>query len=457
MTELQQTIIGPDGKPGPDWKTDPAKYVSESTLTETLDTDVDAILADYLPQNQTHLGHEDIAKLLQSVAKSIGTYPLGRSNKWLAYGPIVIPATQNGVAILRQLRDYAKSTIDGNANIAELVDDGSKIGKLLQALSKVEGSAILAGYRNATLATRDADCQGIRLKLDLELHNLPKGETLPKQLLVPALLGQEIRDGGQAEAIRNSMGACVGGFSEFLNDHGINHETDAIGECGSCGQTNDDDEPSEISWCEKFKLTKEILDDLDESQQDDLREALGDDDDSSDSWAELLNLKADHEIRKLLLPEEKSKDNGIKYDTTVYTFVPDFQQIDGLEELPFAELARILPILQSVDDAYRAQGILPPIPGTLRKASRTYHDRKGSSVWAWEPDCARLSHQGTTAGLTVAVNVLHGQITLSYDGEVSTVTMTQNPATKYLVTENQAYSGDRAELWVGIAQGELRI
>ena len=458
IEQLQQTIIGPDGKPGPDWRIDPAKYVLACKLTGTLDKDINSILTFYRATSAAKDG-DDVARLLHAVNESIGGYAVESLDNWITYGPILIPSTANGIGTLRKIRNRAKSAIFGNDNLKAIVDADGKLGQLLAALDKLEGSAILQGYRNATQPINDPDYRGIRLELDLNLGTLPSGSRLPKQLLVPALLGREI-DGDEVEKIRDSMGACVDGFSEFLNRHGITHDTDGNYQCESCGQLDEDMESTEILNCEKFTLTQSILDDLDDDQRDEILTALGDDSDASDNWADLLESKSDDEIRKLLFPEAKEKDKeqeGIEYNAAVYTFKPDFEQIDGLDVLGFAELARILPILQSVDDAYRAQGILPPIPGTLRKASITHYDRKGDSTWAWSPDEARLAHKIASAGIIVGVNVLHGNITLSYGEHVQTVNRTDTIPGKSVVEISEVHCGDDAELWVGIAQARLTI
>ena len=189
---------------------------------------------------------------------------------------------------------------------------------------------------------------------------------------------------------------------------------------------------------------------------------------TAESWSDFLSENTDTEILTALIPEVKGdgSTDGIAYDVKLWTFVPDFESIDGLDDLEFADLARLLPILSRLETDYESKGILPPIPGALVLSVKSYTPPSGSVEFAWDPDNGTLSHRTSSRSAMIGVDVRSGDVRLSippaterptrYDVEWIALELLNN-GTPFVARMPADAGGATCRLWVDAAQGQIEL
>ena len=403
---------------------------------------------------------EALARLLDACAEAL-RYRIRSDSRWISFGPLAIPTSPRGLEILAALREYAGELVTGQSP-RSVLDDTSALARLLDEIertARMRRSGILETARNRTSAA--SEVAGFRIGFGFHaraLASMPNGNTLPPAILGAALVGREI-DGDEAREMREHADMCDSGTAEFLDRFGISYETEGGEyECDSCGSTHDDDEGGSISWISDFTLTGEMLDAIDtQGFGDSVREFFGAED-GCDEWSGMLDACDNAEILARCAP---NKEDGIRYDSSVWRFVPDFEGIDGLDGLEWSEQARALPLLVEIARAHEEASVLPPISGTLEYQRAPHESRSTvepkSYDFQWNAEAGTLTH--TIAGpLALRVSAKHGgaSIVHTIDGAERIGTLT--PIGSEFVLDAPAYEGgERAARLLGIVKGSAGI
>ncbi len=449
-----------------EWNAEPARWVEEHT--DSLLESTDAILALFvavdgirLPLTAEGSTALSLIRLLEAIRTHL-RYGARRQTEFLFYGALAVPSSPIGLQALMRLRDLANDIATGS--IDAVTDADSALGRLLSAINiGSDGSAIIGRYRNVSEG-KGASLKGIRLSVDLDPHigTLPKGTVLPTSILTRTLVGREI-DGDDIEEIRSAADLCVEGVDEFLTRFGVSHSVEGGSyECDSCGQTADSgcEDDTTIGYCEDFTLTEAMVEALD-GHADGIRKHFADGSASdAEGWTEYLSENNYAQILKALAPKKGDKEDGIRYDATQWTFAVDFEALDGLKDLEFSELARLLPVLSKVATAYEAAGLLPPIPGKLTPAPTRYQSRNGDASFSWDPDTGLFSHAVTSSGVRLTIDARHGETRLELpSGEHVSIDRrtADNPRAPFVVRCEPRDAGENACLWFGVAHGEIQL
>lgn len=403
-----------------------------------------------------------LARLLESVADSM-RYQLPREDsRFVRFGPLVVPTSPRGLDALRAIRTHANELVTGTSP-RSVLDDSSPLALLLDEIertSRMRRSGILASVKNRTSSADSVD--GFRLAFGLHaraMGAMPNGTTLPPALLGAQLVGREI-DGNEAEELRSDLDMCASGTIEFLDRFGISYEGGGGSyECGECGSEHESDECEEIESIDDFTLTSDMLDALDrQGYGEGVREFFGAED-GCDEWSGMLESCDNAEILARCAP---NAEDGISYDSSVWKFVPEFEEIDGLESLEWSEQARVLPLLVEIAQAHATASVLPPIGGTLVYQPAQYESRSVvepvSYNFDWSPQAGTLTH--TIAGpLALVVDARNGgaRIVHTIDGQARGAALTHTSGADYMLDAPAYASGERAAMLLGIVKGSAGI
>lgn len=352
--------------------------------------------------------------LLSTLQDRIPTYRRGERGEFFQFGPMLIPSSPRGMRTLSTLRTHARNFIVESSPLGLCAED-SKLGELTRALHGVsERSALVRSIQNET----KADGAGFKFRLSTDARAfsaLPKGEQAPPALLTPDMVGFVVEDPGEFQA---ECGMCEEGTIEFLREFDIAHDTEGGSyECCECGTEQADDEGETLCGVSSFTLTEEMVEGIiSQGFEDKAREYIGAID-GGDNWSALLDTCDDAEILDKHTPDEK----GIQYDPEVWEFSPDFEGIEGLEDLEWSEQARALPLLATIAARYAQAHTLPPIPGSLvlvraaYESTGAYESTRARNL-VWDPDSVRLKHL-LGSGVFLEFNPLDGTIALVLDGQ----------------------------------------
>lgn len=428
-----------------DWRKNPDLWILNQT---DLAGQVTSILSmPIVPQEV------EVLTLLQGIRTRLGRQ--GGDN-WIVKGPIAVPANPEGISALRYLSTLARDFI--RKPIEEIGETGSRLALALEGIRKTSnGSDLLRGFTNATPSSHNSpDFSGYRLGVEVDqqtLHIMPKGEILPSPFLQGNIVGKEV-DGDQIDSIRSTADLCTSGTIEFLDRFGISYDTEGGEyECGECGCETGDDDSLEITAVESFEITEDMITALDSAGAlDAVREELGLTE-GPEGWSELLDEKTDDEILAEFAPDEKQKESGVKFDARLFRFTPDFSALEGVEELEFEELARLLPLLSMASNAYLSEGILPPVAGKLEKTGHQYGT--GDRSFSWDPERGRLVHRISSQGAFLQYDVRAGHtfLGLVVDGQENIAQLDNHGA----VHIPGIHAGPTADLWAGLAQARVDL
>ena len=403
---------------------------------------------------------EPLARLLECCAESL-RYRIRDDSRWISFGPLAVPTSPRGLEILGAIRTHASELVTGTSP-RSVLDDSSGLARLLDEIertARMRRSGILTSARNRTSSA--SEVSGFRIGFDFHsraLASMPKGSTLPPAILGSALVGREITS-AEASELREDLDMCDSGSREFLDRFGIEYEGGSgTYECDSCGSEHEDEDGGEIEWISDFVLTSDMLDALDrQGFGDGAREFFGAED-GCDEWSGMLESCDDAEILARCAP---NAEDGIRYDSSVWRFVPDFEGIDGLDALEWSEQARALPLLVRIANEHETASVLPPISGSLVYQPAPYESRSTvepkSYDFQWNAEAGTLTH--TIAGpLALRVNARNGgaAIVHTIDGAERIGTLT--PIGSEFVLDAPAYEGgERAARLLGIVKGSAGI
>ena len=405
---------------------------------------------------------EALARLLECCAEAL-RYRIRDDSRWISFGPLAIPTSPRGLDALRAIRAHASELVTGTSP-RSVLDDSSGLARLLDEIertARMRRSGILESARNRTSSA--SEVSGFRLGFSFHsraLASMPNGNTLPPAILGSALVGREIT-GDEASELRSDCDMCDDGTAEFLDRFGISYEREGGAyECDSCGCEHESDEGGEISWISDFTLTSDMLDALDrQGFGDGAREFFGAED-GCDEWSGMLDACDDSEILARCAP---NAEDGIRYDSSVWRFVPDFEGIDGLDALEWSEQARALPLLVRIANEHETASVLPPISGSLVYQPAPYESGRStvepkSYDFQWNAEAGTLTH--TIAGpLALRVNAKHGgaSIVHTIDGREHTGALTHTSGSEYALDAPAYEGGERAARLLGIVKGSAGI
>ena len=418
-------------------------------------------------EHQTNEETEALALLLSLVSSAL-SWRISEDPRFYAFGPILVPSSPLGVEFVRAARRIAREHI-GSARL-ECVEPDSPLGALLAAIrshAERQTSGLVETVRNTT--NHEQSEQGFRVRFDFAARAfaaLPRGETLPPALLSPVLDGYEIEDPLE---LKESADMCDDGTESFLAHFGIGYEREpGAYECGECGCEHENEEGGGFEHIDDFTLTDSMVEFIDrQGFGDALREFVGGGSES-DSLGALLDECDDDELRERFAPPAKPETGeraGIRYDTEVYEFEPDFESIDGAEDLEFGAAMRAGSILSEIAREHASAGVLPPIGGTLRYRPLPY-ERPNSSrdtiALAWDPSSGFLE-SALGGGLVFRHDTRRHESTLVIRPD-SVARSAHRPMVR-LTGEGSALvaqfaacdAGSRAALLLGIAKGSAGI
>lgn len=382
----------------------------------------------------------DVVRLLRAVATGLTRDQRG-SNEWLSFGKLAAPASPNGIGALRLLRNAARTFAQGAPSALYGGEDTNhKLARFVTAHAvTAQESEVFGRLANLSAVSPDRTT-GLTLTVNLDasiMHSLPRGENLPRPVL-SELEGRTI-DGDTVLEIARKASMCDDGVAEFLDDFGVDYERNSGSyECDSCGGETESGEDGEFESCDDLTLDANMIQGIREAGfLEAVLEAL-DADDGSDDLEALLDSCDDEDLASQLAPADKVKsptlevdpkdprrniekmlEKGIVYDPKVWKFTPAFDQIEGVEELDYDYLARLLPALTMSCVAHESRGVLPAVPGNLERIS-SYGRSTKSSVFAWNPTKGTLTHSPTSDGMAVQFDVRGGATALISKDEFST-------------------------------------
>jgi len=416
---------------------------------------------------------EALAALLVGVRGALGyRVGAGGDSRFVRFGPLVIPASPRGFALARRFREIGSESVQSSA--LGVVDESSTLGVLLALLrSQAERSTsgILQSVANRTSPHTSANDHGrgagFVLAFDFHARStsaIPSGLVLPPALLSPTLDGYEIDD--PLELVRDAD-MCADGTAEFCERFGIGFERSGSYECGECGCEHESDESGEIESVDSFVLDSSMIEAIDaQGFGDALRDYVAGGDET-DTLGALLESCDDSEIReRLTVPPtlESGKRDGIEFDPLVWSFAPDFDEIDGSDEIESSEALRAGALLGSIVADWTGANLLPPIPGTLNYRPQAY-ERPNSSrdtiALAWCPKSGTLE-TAIGGGLRLRFNVRSGARTLlvpdpSRGSRAERTVSIALESGSWNVHAPSADAGERAALLLSIARAGVEI
>ena len=403
-----------------------------------------------------------LARVL-SQALALLEYHIREDSRFVRFGGLLLPTTPSALSVLRVLRKVAAERIHGNG-LAETVEPESALGVFLAAIeraSREERSPLLLSARNRTNAEPG---QGFRIGFDFHaraLASMPCGEALPSALLSPDPVGFYIDD---PRDMQRDCNMCDVGTADFLSQFGIVFELSGGSyECGECGTEHESEESGEIESIDGFEISADMWSAIERRGFGDaVREYIGAQSER-DSLSALLSNESEAETLERVAPDPE---RGIRFDPSVWDFRPDFESVEGADEIEGAEALRAGALLLRVVDAHTSAGVLPPIGGTLHYRPLPYETRHiGDGIestrphgiaFAWDPDSGTLEHT-LRGGLVLRIDARKGSRVL--------VLRTLSEPTVPLVAEEGEWiadahhesAGEVAGLLLRIAKGRAEI
>lgn len=433
----------PMDPPTIDWRANPGDWIRRHCTIPSYPTEdiapaiarAHAALEEVVEGYKSDVGLNQDARalaILLDLAKGSLGYHVAGNSLWIRYGPIVIPTSPAGLKALRAIRTLAQESMDDVG--LSIVESGTTLRELLDALETATDAdgGLLERARSYT------NRENPSYRIGLEFHSraiasMPRGDNLPKSILSPDLVGFEIDD---LDEFTGHCGFCMEGTIQFLQRFNIDHEaSEGSFECSECGADHESGEDAEVESCDSFDLTQEMVDAIDsQGFAERLRAYVGGSDDSNSDWQSLLDSESDDDIVARAAPDE----NGIKYDSEVWTFAPDLESLESSDDVEStSDVLRLGGIIARIVGAHAAAGTLPPIAGTLHYMpldyERTLRDSAKAAIsLAWDPESGQL--QATLgSGLILRTDAKSGDSVLALNGrtvpiEVSgTVYMTTAP------------------------------
>lgn len=387
----------------PLWSENPTAWIKENQGNEGFVQRVLDVLRPFANANLHSVATlRPVAYLLRAISSEM-SFLERQDPQWMHLGPVCVPSSPEGVAVLRALRQVALN----NVQTFSLVTPNSPLGLLLDAYRTVQEAypSLYRGVKNETLWDGKPENQGFRIDFGLyplAIRGLPSGKFIPPSILQSSLIGKEMT-GDQVLEIANREGWCANGVSEFLSSHGISHARNG-GDCVYCGSSNEDGD-SEVSWCEDFTLTEGMIGELEcLGYLDEVLQFFGEKD-SAESWEALFEGVNDLEVLQGLVQQiPEDPEDGISFDNETWIFELDVSEIEGLSDLEFEMQARVLPVLGQLALSYTDRGFMPPLPGFLHRKSNS-----ALPSWRWDPEEGRIRHAvGTPVDAVLEIDVRNG-------------------------------------------------
>ncbi len=402
-----------------------------------------------------------LATLLASVRASFGYRWDRADSRFVSFGPIVVPTSPRGLDALRAIRAHATEALTLDSPRAAL-DDSSDTARLLDEIKRVGGfrmSGILEGIKNRTSSA--SEVSGIRIGFSLDsraLASMPKGLNLPPAILGATLVGREITS-QEAYEIQSDLDMCADGTAEFLREFGIGHECESgYMECDQCGSEQESDEGGAIESIDAFTLTAPMVESLDRQGFGDVFREFFAAVDGCDEWSSMLESCDNAEILERCAPDAE---DGIRYNTDVWDFVPDFEGIDGLDSLEWSEQARALPLLVRIAQAHEGASMLPPIAGALVLKPAAYESRSTVEPkrydFVWDPEEGTLTHE-IGGALVLRVSAKNGAVSIGHtlDGAQRFGSLVAS-GSEWALDAPAHEGGERAAMLIGILKGSAGI
>lgn len=388
-------------------------------------------------------------------------------SRFVRFGGLLLPTTPAALGVLRVLRKVAAERIHGNG-IAETVEPDSALGVFLAAIeraSREERSPLLLGARNRTSAEPG---QGFRIGFDFHaraLASMPRGEALPPALLSPDPVGFYVED---PRDMQSDCDMCDDGTADFLERFGIAFErSGGTYECSECGTEHESEESGEIESIDPFEISADMWAAIErQGFGDAVREYIGATSES-DSLSALLSNESESETLERTKPDPE---RGIRFDSAVWRFEPDFESIDGADEIAGGDALRAGALLSRVVAEHTSAGVLPPIGGALFYRPLPYETRHigdgttstrpPSIAFAWDPTSGTLEHE-LGGGLVLRIDARKGGALLvlrtpSEPTNGRTVPLAPEGG-EWIADAHHESGGESAALLLRIAKGRAEI
>ena len=386
--------------PPADWKAEPLAWISEhigaserarygaerEQETARASEALSALLAPYESSPQAVSIDAEPLRVLLSACFARLDWSTREDPRFLRFGGLLFPTSAGGLSVLRALRTVARESVLGAALVPN-VEQESPLGVLFARLREDRLSALLQSERNRTDSEHGG---GFRIGFDFHaraMGAIPAGSKLPTPLLAPELEGFEVSDPIE---FQRECDMCDDGTADFLEQHGIEFEREGGSyECDSCGSEHESDEQGSIEYIAPFVLSASMVADIE-------RQGFG------DAARDYIAEGADADSLSALLeqdPDERAKpdaEHGIRFDSDVWAFEPDFGSVEGADEIEGSEALEIGALLSAIVNEHTSAGVLPPIGGTLRYRPLPYEsNRIGTSTrngiaLVWDPSAGSL-------------------------------------------------------------------
>jgi len=447
----------------------PPRYRSSPTMPDHIGrmfAALSALLEPYGSDSEsTRRDAVALARVL-SQALALLEYHTREDSRFIRFGGLLLPTTPAALSVLRVLRAIAAERIIGNG-IAETVEPDSALGVFLAAIERAgreERSPLLLSARNRTSADPG---QGFRIGFNFHaraLASMPRGDALPSALLSPDPVGFYVED---PRAMQSDCDMCDSGTADFLERFGIAFERKGGEyECDSCGSTCEGDSDGEITHIDPFELTADMLAAIErQGFGDAVREYVGANTEA-DTLAALLESESEAKTLERTKPDPE---HGIRFDSSVWDFRPDFESIDGADEIAGGDALRAGALLLRVVESHTSAGVLPPIGGALVYRPLPYETRHigdgttstrpPSIALAWDPKGGTLEHE-LGGGLLLRIDACKGGALLVLrtpaDRHGRTVPLLPEGG-EWIADAHHESGGEPAALLLRIAKGRAEI
>lgn len=362
-----------------DWRTEPKQWIRENG--QNLDSAAPALT---LVIKEAAANPELLPQALELLCTFRESHQYGRGYghdpRFLEFGPLAIPTNARGIGFLRTLRDEAAAFV--RKPLAGLIAPGSTLERFYRAFDDQAQSRFLISSGNDTNSIGSAFKFRFRFRPKALIRT--EGKAIPPGLLGTKLEGYEF-EGSQALEWQSEAGACNDGVAEFLDRFGIDYEREST-ECDSCGCETGSD--GDIDWIGDFELDSDMIEALESAGYlESIQEFVDSNAPELEDFDSLAELSEADIRKRLAIPKD-----AIRYDRERWQFIPDFEEIEGLEEAEFASLVRLLPLFQAIASEYASAGALPPFPGVLLSTNPSAAESTLEGFrWRWCPERIMLS------------------------------------------------------------------